>query len=409
MNAVLQVLVHQPIFRDYFIHQKHSIKCPFRKTISNRATTLQLKISLDGLVENVRMSPPLKKKKKSGGVVERWVDERDGNFLARYACVWSRPWAPTLKTIFNDKEDTILDNATLCTGCISCEFEIMTCDLFCGPNASQPVALNHFLYSIWQHSSWLSGYMQQDAHEFFSFLINKLCSDDSKNAKTKCECIAHQIMGGMICSQIQCKACGSLSESFEPFFDLSLQIPPPEKEKVGESDSKDRPFSPRKRHVLSRGLSFNAPPMSLQTMLEKFLSPEVLSAAILCESCKARHEGSSKRLRIVNLPPVICFHIKRFIPGTTTANAQKSDQIITFPLRGLDMSQYSEDQALNTLLYDLCAVIQHTGSMHSGHYFCFILHHENWYKCDDVFIRRVFENEVETSQAYMLFYSKRTS
>lgn len=397
-----------------------------------------------------------------------------------------------------DRDVEEIDN-----GCIACELEIMVKDLYCGPNTRSPLVLNHFVYSTWQQSPILSGYMQQDAHEFFSFVINsahaayeelktkangsnlakKLCpaptppSDPHHANKDMCDCIMHRVFGGMLCSQITCSGCGAVSESFEPFFDISLDCPagtPADaltpsptssrgKRKVtGSFDSSpcsssgsasltvmtssaasssslsspkskgptplaataaagnkgyllhQRSIGSPRRDMLTRGLSFNAPPIPLQTLLRNFLAPETLTAAFSCIHCPSKRENCSKRLQLKRLPPVICFHIKRFKAGISPSAAQKSDQAITFPAKGLDMSEYimrDKDSAgshsLEPLLYDLCGVVQHTGNISAGHYVCFVLHHGNWYRCDDVFVRRVIEYEVLDSQAYMLWYQKR--
>ncbi|GBG33614.1 Ubiquitin carboxyl-terminal hydrolase family protein [Hondaea fermentalgiana] len=491
-----------------------------------------------------------KRRKKPVNVLRTWAQERDGVFLARYGITWLRPWSSYAEITQkrNESSDAVDSSSTsggldlpsfaaapsttnggdagpaaatglpasldpkIALGCIGCELEAMIKDMYCGTLMTQPILLNHFLYSTWQHAPWLSGYMQQDAHEFFSFVVNSAHSASGKpdndvvrirrdGTRELCDCVMHGTFGGILCSQIQCSACGEVSKSFEPFLDISLDCPTEQDAESAsgagtkESGSKDQaqagraeddkdkdvdestespPSSPVKSSnednvapsstssevkdstktmagngsgtqcnggangstkkasapivaaptastsnanpspsarggVLMRGLSFFAPPITLESMIEKFLAPEMLMAAIECGKCKTRKDKCSKRLRLTSLPPVLCFHIKRFKTNAQTGMAQKSDQSIVFPDTGLDLSKLIEDGDRNPQLFDLCGVVQHTGNIDSGHYFCFILHHGCWYKCDDVFVYRVSRQDVLASQAYMLFYTRRSN
>jgi len=422
MNSVLQVLAQQAIIRDFYLNGQHNKHCRVANAVAKSDACAALETELQALVNRSKLEKTKKtsRAKRGPGVIEAWGLERDSNFLPRYGCLWLRPWCPAQYSTPrqtkarsrtrsgsadvlqpNEKEHAPVEN-----GCISCELELVIKDMYCGTNARQPLVLNYFLFSTWKNCPHLSGYMQQDAHEFFSFVVNAVHGDIQETNSEKCKCVMHAAFGGMLCSQITCSECNAISKSYEQFFDLSIDCPSQNDASwpTTELATKRNVSSPR-RGILTRGLSFNAPPITLESLIQKFLAPETLTAAILCESCNSRKENCSKRMRLDSLPPILCFHIKRFKAGTTPANAQKSDQTVTFPIR-LDMSKFVTNQD-DPNLYDLCAVIQHTGNIDSGHYFCFILHFGVWYRCDDVFIRRVYLSEVLSSQAYMLFYTRR--
>ena len=55
--------------------------------------------------------------------------------------------------------------------------------------------------------------------------------------------------------------------------------------------------------------------------------------------------------------------------------------------------------------YNLCAVINHYGTMNSGHYtsYCKPPQTNHWYHCDDDTVTRL-SKPVKTSAAYLLFY-----
>lgn len=78
----------------------------------------------------------------------------------------------------------------------------------------------------------------------------------------------------------------------------------------------------------------------------------------------------------------------------------------------IDFSPYTTLYAhLGTSLpgdvFDLYAVINHTGSMDTGHYTVFIKHRDIWFLFDDHTVTRVDEADVLYGDAYMVFYAQR--
>ena len=60
-------------------------------------------------------------------------------------------------------------------------------------------------------------------------------------------------------------------------------------------------------------------------------------------------------------------------------------------------------------IFQLFAVINHQGTLQSGHYTCFIKQAQNsWFKCDDSLVTKASIDEVLRSEAYLLFYHKQT-
>ena len=59
--------------------------------------------------------------------------------------------------------------------------------------------------------------------------------------------------------------------------------------------------------------------------------------------------------------------------------------------------------------YKLFAVVNHQGTLQSGHYTCFIKQaHNSWFKCDDSVVTKATVTDVLRSEAYLLFYHKQT-
>lgn len=82
----------------------------------------------------------------------------------------------------------------------------------------------------------------------------------------------------------------------------------------------------------------------------------------------------------------------------------------------LNTSTDKDDQSLDLvgapspqLLYDLFGVINHTGTLHQGHYVAIVKVNNHWYNCNDSFISYAGETieESDVNAAYMLFYTRR--
>jgi len=73
--------------------------------------------------------------------------------------------------------------------------------------------------------------------------------------------------------------------------------------------------------------------------------------------------------------------------------------------------QSSKDAGASSpkVLYDLFGIINHSGSLHQGHYIATVKVENRWYHCNDSFISYAGETveESEVNGAYMLFYIRR--
>ena len=88
-----------------------------------------------------------------------------------------------------------------------------------------------------------------------------------------------------------------------------------------------------------------------------------------CEKCKSRQNGR-KTLKLLEAPPLLTVHIKRFRFG---GMAKKASDHVAFLLDGLDVSAYCAEGVDGPAEYDLEAVVCHHGSsLHGGHYTAFV-------------------------------------
>ncbi|KAL4717043.1 hypothetical protein ACJJTC_016930 [Scirpophaga incertulas] len=250
---------------------------------------------------------------------------------------------------------------------------------------------------IWKVVPRFRGYQQQDAHEFLRYMLDRLHTellqllppdrDSGFVAKAPSASIVTAVFGGTLQSEVRCLACGTESKKYDPFLDLSLELP-----ETGRHDA----------------------PVSLNECLASFVQVEELADTerYFCSSCKCKQK-STKQFWIRRLPNVLCLHLKRF--RWHNYFRTKVDTSISFPLRALDMSRYvlanvpdTRRSGLRGHLYDLAAVIVHHGSgAGSGHYTAFAINDDQWFHFNDQTVRATDVSAVETCKPYIMFYIRR--
>ena len=86
------------------------------------------------------------------------------------------------------------------------------------------------------------------------------------------------------------------------------------------------------------------------------------------------------------------------------------NKLIIFPLIDFDVSKYLPCNYRNvdkdSHIYDLYCVVNHVGSLSSGHYYAFCKNMETneWYNFDDDMLSKLKDEEVISPAAYLLFY-----
>ncbi|XP_066557884.1 ubiquitin carboxyl-terminal hydrolase 3 isoform X1 [Amia ocellicauda] len=291
------------------------------------------------------------------------------------------------------------------------EFRKTLCSLWQGSQtAFSPESL---FYVIWKIMPNFRGYQQQDAHEFMRYLLDHLhlelqgdCNGVSRStippdgvmlsAGGKCcingtSTVVTAIFGGVLQNEVNCLICGTESRKFDPFLDLSLDIP--------------SQFRNKRTKNQESGLI-----CTLRDCLRSFTDLEELDETELymCHKCKKRQK-STKKFWIQKLPKVLCLHLKRF--HWTAYLRNKVDTYVEFPLRGLDMKCYllePENSGPESCLYDLAAVVVHHGSgVGSGHYTAYATHEGRWFHFNDSTVTLTDEDTVVKAKAYILFYVER--
>ena len=134
----------------------------------------------------------------------------------------------------------------------------------------------------------------------------------------------------------------------------------------------------------------------------RYTRSEVLdSSDYTCSQCRATGQAS-KQLLLKRLPPILSIQFKRF---EHTIASKKIDAPVEFPLH-LDMTPWltaREDEVPKTYhAYTLFAVINHQGTLNTGHYTSFVRNKDLWYHFDDHLVTLTDETTVLQSNAYQL-------
>ncbi|EDR13968.1 uncharacterized protein LACBIDRAFT_305245 [Laccaria bicolor S238N-H82] len=303
---------------------------------------------------------------------------------------------PLLRNYFlSDKHNSKQCKTETCT---CCEMDKLFTEIYSeDPNPYGPIT---FLATTWRASAELSGYAQQDAHEFFISALNQIHSTSRGSTEVSCNCIIHSTFAGQLQSDVKCERCGNITNTIDPMLDISLEL----KGKGGEV----------------------APGDTLAACLRRFTQFEKLGPKeYTCSKCAKISHEASKRLSIRTLPPVLSFQFKRFEHKTNDkSSARKIDAQVRFPA-SINMAPYTtlvikdmEGANANDARYtcpapevmyeyDLFAVINHEGQIDTGHYTNYACFQDEWYKFDDDKVTPSTLGACLASAAYMCFYVKR--
>jgi hypothetical protein len=143
--------------------------------------------------------------------------------------------------------------------------------------------------------------------------------------------------------------------------------------------------------------------LNLDELLTNFNQIEKLSKdnEWLCPKCK-KHQLADKKMEIYSISEIVIIHLKRF------RNNRKIENLIEFPIEGLDLTKYLPNQN-EKYVYDLFAVANHVGGLHGGHYYAYCKNCKDneWYEFNDSHVSKIDKKKVCSDTAYVLFYCRR--
>jgi ubiquitin C-terminal hydrolase len=193
-----------------------------------------------------------------------------------------------------------------------------------------------------------------------------------------------EIFSGFFRSSTTCPDCGFSSNKFDYFLHLPLELVPKAQ-------------------------------MSIYDCMDMFCKEETLDEKNMweCEKC-VKKVRAVKQMKMWSNPVIMVVQIKRF----GFLRSGKDSRFVHFPVTDFDIgkmiSKENKDDS-KCYKYDLYAVVNHTGSLNSGHYFTYCKDEDSnkWFKFDDndvlpmPEIASIDRNAVVTSNAYLLFYIRK--
>ncbi|XP_077119789.1 ubiquitin carboxyl-terminal hydrolase 50 isoform X2 [Ranitomeya variabilis] len=233
---------------------------------------------------------------------------------------------------------------------------------------------------------------QQDAQELLIYTLNALHEDLTNKNKTgsgnagsssgiggnASESLITRLLQGVLRQNTTCLVCGNTSYKDDIFTVLSLPLA-----------SQDE--------------------TSIQECLECFFQQVTLTSTnkIFCPFCKMKQNATLK-VQIWKLPRILILHLKRF--EYKSHKKRKLQTSVDFPLNHLDLSPFLSSCNVKQQKYKLYAVVNHFGELDIGHYTAFCKHPgtKEWNAFDDIRCSRISESMVQTSSAYILFYTSQT-
>ncbi|NXF69286.1 UBP42 hydrolase, partial [Ciccaba nigrolineata] len=259
--------------------------------------------------------------------------------------------------------------------CMMCTMETHINQVLCSSNSAiKPTSVINGLKRIGKHFHFGS---QEDAHEFLCFTVDalqKACLNGSTklDRSSQATTLIYQIFGGYLRSRVKCLNCKAVSDTYEPFLDITLDI----------------------KAVTC-----------LTKALEQFVKPEQLDGenSYKCSKCK-KMVPASKRYTIHRSSNVLTISLKRFANFT----GGKINKDVKYP-EYLDLRAYMSQSIGESLVYALYAVLVHSGfNCNAGHYLCFIKAGNGlWYRMNDASVELSDIKTVLNQQAYVLFYIRR--
>ncbi|XP_061167152.1 ubiquitin carboxyl-terminal hydrolase 44-like [Saccostrea echinata] len=404
MNSVLQVLSHLEEFRDFFRHQIQ----PSPSRVTSPESSPHSLVGRKSLTP-VTLSPRAPKNFYSKPAKRLFSRQTTIECFEHLMTPERNPGTPTKerpgglnggsqlttpikgKLLLSVEKKVPSSNISLCQ-----ELNGLFRVLWSG-NWAQ-VSPHGFLQAVWKRIPMFKGHAQHDAQEFLCELLdkaqNELCDLDLFD-------IISDIFQGELVSQVKCLVCGNISETKEPFMDLSLEFP-------------------ERYQFTSLNASIAQDICHITEMLYKFTEEETLEGRIYqCENCNTRRKKrtsksiyteAQKRLLLKKLPNVLRLHLKRFRWSGRNHREKISTQVAFDDV--LDVEPFCDKSDMEkgqSYTYNLLGVIIHHGrGFGSGHYTacCWNAEANSWINCNDSRVKICSKEEVLLSQGYILVYTK---
>ena len=154
---------------------------------------------------------------------------------------------------------------------------------------------------------------------------------------------------------------------------------------------------------------------SVKDSLSQHLSGESIVGGA-CRIC-SENDGFVRETTVISSGQILILHLKRF-----NSNLEKFNKKVNCYPNELEIPVAGRDDTIGnislpidcdnvhfTAKYRLRATINHSGSMSSGHYWCYVRCRGSgqWFSCDDKIVKPVKPEILNNGSSYLLFYERK--
>ena len=270
-------------------------------------------------------------------------------------------------------------------------------------NTKIVISPNRFVYYVQElakikENNIFTGWNQNDMPEFLLFLIDSFHNSISRGIPMKISGNPENEkdhMASKCYSMMKSVYSKEYSEIMELFYGISVSH-------IDSLDGKSYTTNPEFFFILDLPIP-EKPNPTLIDCFDEYSRLELLDGdnTWLNETTNQK-ESVRKYIRFWNFPKILVVSLKRF----THFGCNKQQDLVSFPLEGLDLSLYCEGYNNKKYIYDLYGVSNHFGiSGQGGHYTAIVKNSKNeWLHFNDTRVNIIDESQIITNNAYCLFY-----
>lgn len=267
--------------------------------------------------------------------------------------------------------------------------------LFYANAVVEPNEFHRFIQYIARKKGYsdFTGYRQNDSQEFLQFLLENIhnalsyemdievCSNKRPDTLTEVQLLQYESLKAWK---------GYFEREYSPIVDMfygQLFSRVTTEDGIYKSDSFE-PYS---------SLPLELYGTSLYECFEHFVTPEKIDYQVN----KDDNREYKRTMRISICPRYLIIILKRF-----DNRGRKLNTLIDIPMN-IDIRPYCIETTQKTT-YELVAIGNHNGGLNGGHYYAYGKNEDGcWYCFNDAVVTRLLPENVITSGAYVLFFSKR--
>jgi len=195
--------------------------------------------------------------------------------------------------------------------------------------------------------------------------------------------------GGILLNEVICTKCKHISYTFEDALDLSLNLP----------------------STTGAASSHNNHGTTLYACMKEFITNEFIQG-YSCAKCRKKNT-SLKRTTIWKQPETLIMQFKRFVYDQYGDRKAVKDKV-AFPLDSMNLDTFMHERSSDIGgRYKLYGVVNHLGTLDSGHYIAFVYneHLKCWLKYNDSKISKISDKDMidfarGSAEPYILFYKR---